>query len=134
MPLVIDVSVMAVWHFKDEESGIAEVALARLEHDEALVPMIWWFELRQVLLKGERRRRMRVEHTDQFLAFVQDLSIKVVELPETAAVMRLARRHQLSIYDAAYLELAQRERIELATLDAALVRAADAEGVALVGA
>lgn len=132
MPLVIDVSVMAVWHFQDEQSLLAEAALARLEHDQALVPTIWRFELRQVLLKGERRGRMSVDRSDQFLAFVQELPIKIVELPESNAVTGLARRHQLSIYDAAYLELAQRERIELATLDAALVRAAEAEGVGLV--
>jgi len=134
MPLVIDVSVMAVWHFQDEQSLLAEAALARLEHDQALVPTIWWFELRQVLLKGERRGRMSIDRSNEFLAFVQELPIKVAELPESDTVTGLARRHQLSIYDEAYLELAQRERIELATLDRALARAADAEGVILVGA
>jgi predicted nucleic acid-binding protein len=52
--------------------------------------------------------------------------------PDENAVLRLARAHRLSVYDAAYLELAQRERIPLATLDAGLRRAAAGEGVALV--
>ncbi|QDL99613.1 type II toxin-antitoxin system VapC family toxin [Rhodopseudomonas palustris] len=134
MPFVIDVSLMAVWHFPDERNSTADAALARLEHEGAVVPLIWWFEVRQVLLKGERRGRTSPEQSAQFLAFLDSLPLRVAPLPVGDAVMQLARRHQLSFYDAAYLELAQRERIGLATLDAALVRAASAEGVALVGA
>ncbi|MGX7744642.1 type II toxin-antitoxin system VapC family toxin [Rhodopseudomonas parapalustris] len=134
MPFVIDVSLMAVWHFPDERDSTADAALARLEHEGGVVPLIWWFEVRQVLLKGERRSRTGPEQSARFLAFLDNLPLRIAPLPDDDAVMRLARRHQLSFYDAAYLELAQRERIGLATLDAALVRAATAEGVALVGA
>jgi predicted nucleic acid-binding protein len=74
------------------------------------------------------------EYSGRFLDFLRGLPIEIAPLPEELAVLSLARRHQLSFYDAAYLELAQRERIALATLDRALARAAVAEGVELIGA
>jgi predicted nucleic acid-binding protein len=134
MPLVIDASVVAAWHFPDERSAAGDSIMARLESDRARMPALWWFEVRNVLLIGERRGRTLPEHTEQFFDFLRRLPIEIVPVPEELAVLNLARRHQLSFYDAAYLELAQRERIALATLDRALVRAATAEGVPLIGA
>jgi predicted nucleic acid-binding protein len=134
MPLVIDASVVAAWHFPDERSAEGDSILARLESDLARMPSLWWFEVRNVLLIGERRGRTAREHTEPFLDFLRGLPIELAPLPDELTVLRLARRHQLSFYDAVYLELAQRERIALATLDRALVRAAIAEGVPLIGA
>jgi predicted nucleic acid-binding protein len=134
MPLVIDASVVAAWHFPDERSAKGDAILARLESDCAFMPALWWFEIRNVLLSSERRGRTAREHTEPFFDFLRGLPIEIAALPQELAVLRLARRHQLSFYDAAYLELAQRERIELATFDGALVQAAKAEGVRLVGA
>jgi predicted nucleic acid-binding protein len=134
MPLVIDASVVAAWHFPDERSAEGDSILARLESDLGRMPFLWWFEVRNVLLIGERRGRTAREHTEPFLDFLRGLPIELAPLPEELAVLRLARRHQLSFYDAVYLELAQRERIALATLDRALARAAVAEGVPLIGA
>jgi predicted nucleic acid-binding protein len=134
MPLVIDASVVAAWHFPDERSAQGDSIMARLESDSARMPALWWFEVRNVLLIGERRGRTMREHSERFLDFLHGLPIEIAPLPEELAVLSLARRHQLSFYDAVYLELAQRERIALTTLDRALARAAVAEGVELIGA
>jgi predicted nucleic acid-binding protein len=134
MPLLIDASVVAAWHFPDERSAAADSIMARLESDRARMPALWWFEIRNVLLIGECRGRTAPEHTERFFNFLRGLPIEIAPFPQELAVLSLARRHQLSFYDAAYLELAQREGIALATLDRALIRAATAEGVPLIGA
>jgi predicted nucleic acid-binding protein len=129
--IVVDVSVMACWHFYDERSGRADAILAHLQTDEAAVPSLWWFEMRNVLLQGERRGRATPQQTTAFLEFLCEIPISVALLPDENAVMELARRHRLSFYDAAYLELALREALTLATFDGDLIVAARAEGVAL---
>src|SRR3954470_8004320 len=134
MPLVIDVSVVAAWHFPDERTPESVSILARLESDHARMPALWWFEVRNVLLVGERRRRTVRQDVERFLDFLSSLPIEIAVLPEDSAVLPLARGHQLSFYDATYLELARRERIPLATMDRAMARAAVAEGVPLIGA
>ena len=115
MPLVLDASIAASWHFADERGPQADVVLDALARDTAIVPAHWWFEIRNVLLVGERRGRASEQQTAQFLDRLAVLRIELAEIPDEAAVMSLARRHRLSVYDAAYLELAQRERIGLRT-------------------
>jgi predicted nucleic acid-binding protein len=132
VPFVIDASLTAIWHFEDERSAAAEAILDSLEHDAAYAPLIWWFEIRNVITLGERRKRATQEHTAGFVAFLSQLPISLDSLPDDERVMALARKHELTFYDAAYLELAQREGIPLATLDKELVTAARAEGVPLV--
>ena len=78
----------------------------RLESDRARMPAIWWFEVRNVLLIGERRGRTAREHTERFFDFLRALPIDIAPFPQELAVLSLARRHQLSFYDASYLELA----------------------------
>jgi predicted nucleic acid-binding protein len=131
MPLVVDVSVMMAWHFEDERSVTADAIRATLRDDEAVVPAHWGFELRNALLAGERRGRSRPETTAAFLKALSDIAISIALLPDENAVMTLARRHRLSFYDAAYLELAKREGFTLATFDRDLIAAAKTEGVAL---
>lgn len=134
MPLVIDVSVMANWHFDDERTETGATILAGLVAETVLVPSIWWFELRNVILNGERRGRSEPQQSRQFLDLVHGLPIEIAKLPDEMAALDLARRHRLSFYDACYVELAQREKIALATFDSAMARAAAAEGIALIGA
>ena len=136
MPIVIDMSMMGSWHLPDEQNAKSDAILALLKSGEqvALVPGIWWFELHNVLLSGERRGRSSAEQADEFRAFLNGLPITIAPNSEYESVLSLARRHRLSFYDAAYLELAQREGVALATLDQALARAATAEGVPLIGA
>jgi predicted nucleic acid-binding protein len=119
------------WHFPDKKTVEADAIMARLRNDYAVVPGHWWFEVRNALLTGERRGRTTPQQTGSFLEFLSEFDISIASLPDENAVMVLARRHRLSFYDAAYLELAQREGVPLATFDRELVAAAQAEGVAL---
>jgi len=134
MAFVLDASVAAWWAFDDEDHPLAARALDRLRAEPALVPALWWFEVRNVLVVNERRGRLTEAITAAFLRAVARLDIGIDRAPDGAAVLALARAHRLSIYDAAYLELAQRAAAPLATLDAALARAARGEGVALIEA
>jgi predicted nucleic acid-binding protein len=132
VPIVIDASITASWHFERERSERTDVILDSLGEDSARVPAIWWFEIRNAILLGERGRRATQEQTSAFLARLARLPISIAAIPDEARLMDLSRRHRLTFYDAAYLELAQREGIPLATLDKELVTAARAEGVPLV--
>ena len=119
--------------FSDELDSRAEQTFERIRTEQAVVPALWWFEIRNTLVVNERRRRITERQTASFL---QDLSlhpIRVDRVPEEAAVLSLARKHRLSVYDAVYLELAQREGLPLATLDSKLATVARSEKVKLVG-
>ena len=131
--LVLGASIAACWAFRDEDHPRADLALARLRAAEAIVPALWWFEVRNILVVNERRQRITEAETAVFLRDLERLPIAVDREPESSEILRLARTHRLSAYDAAYLELAQRNRAALATLDADLARAASAEGVSLIG-
>jgi predicted nucleic acid-binding protein len=132
MSLIIDASVVIAWAFK-EQHPTAERALARIQTDEAIVPALWWYELRNVLVLGERQKRVTERETARFLRNISRLTITIDSSPNEAQVLTLARRHRLTVYDAAYLELAGREALPLATLDEELAAAARAEQVALIG-
>jgi predicted nucleic acid-binding protein len=134
MPFVLDASVALGWCFLDERQDLIRRVEDMLESDQAYVPLIWWFEIRQAALMGLRRQRVSLERVFDFLAVVKRTEVVVAPLPVSSVVFELARRHQLSFYDAAYLELAHRESLALSTLNHALVRAAAAEGVALIAA
>ena len=133
MPFVLDASVSASWGLADEDDAIADLALDRIGGDEALVPSLWWFEMRNILVMNERRGRLTEAATTEFLADLSRFRVTIDDAPSEAAVLELARRHRLTVYDASYLELAARRRIALATLDSALAEAARREGVALIG-
>jgi predicted nucleic acid-binding protein len=133
MPFVVDASVASCWAFDDEAHPVATRTLDRMRKDEALVPALWWFEIRNVLIVNERRKRIARAGVSAFLRNLSRLSIVIDRAPDEAPLLELARQHRLSVYDAAYLELAKRERIALATLDGELAEAARAEKVALVG-
>jgi predicted nucleic acid-binding protein len=134
MPFVLDASTAISWYFPDEEHSDALTAWKRLRQDDALVPAHWWFEVRNIMLIGERRKRSLESQTFDFVARLARTRILEAPRPDGPDIFVLARRHRLTFYDAAYLELAQREGIALATLDNKLAAAARAEGVALVGA
>ena len=134
MTYVLDASVAACWCFHDEQDHRADAAFDRLDNERAVVPLHWWFEVRNVVLSGERRGRITEQHTARFLDRLERFPIDLAALPEGTAVLALARRHRLTFYDAAYLELARRDNIALATIDDNLAAAAQAEGVSLVTA
>ncbi len=133
MPFVVDASVAACWAFRDEDHPVADAALERLRTDEAAAPALWWFEVRNILVVSERRKRVAEADSAAFLRDLARLPVALDRAPQEGEVLRLARTHRLSLYDAAYLELAQRTGIALATLDADLIRAARAESVARIG-
>lgn len=132
MVFVLDASVAVAWAFADEEHPMAAAALALLRSDEGRVPGLWWFEVRNVLIVNERRGRLRETDAVLFLRSLARLPIIVDHAPENEAVLSLARRHGLTVYDAAYLELSKHQAAPLATLDVVLAQAARRENVLLI--
>ena len=130
---VLDASVAAAWLFDDEDEPRADAALAHLENDVALVPQLWHLEVRSALLGAERRGRISAAEGEERLRFLQELPIRTDAEPDLGTALALARTRCLSFYDALYLELARRNDMALATLDAALAGATVAEGLALIG-
>lgn len=131
MPLVLDASVALGALFPDERSSQADAILAQLQSDEAVVPAHWWFETRNALIVAERRGRVSRDAVTAFLIKLNDLPVSIAALPDEKAVFALAHDHRLTFYDAAYLELAKREEMTLATFDRELIAAAKAEQVPL---
>lgn len=134
MPFVLAASVAACWAFDDEDHPTASLALERLRTDEAHVPSLWWYEMRNILIVNERRGRLTEADTAAFLFGLSRLGLVADHTPEEAGTLTLARKHGLTVYDACYLDLARRMRLPLATLDKPLARAASAENVVLFGA
>lgn len=136
MSLVVDSSVTLAWVYSDETTEAINEVFVRLTERGAWVPALWRLEVANVLEMGVRRGRHDAAFRDATLADLALLEIGVD--PETdrqawGATLRLAERHGLTMYDAAYLELAQRRGLPLATLDTELRAAAGAEGVVLLG-
>lgn len=100
-------------------------------YEELLAPWLLWVELRNTFLTLERRGRLTPDFTDRALSTVEGYCIVLDQMPRSESVLRLARRHQLTAYDALYLELALQRSADLATLDSRLAAAAAAEGVRL---
>jgi predicted nucleic acid-binding protein len=103
-----------------------------MKDDDALVPTLWWFELRNALVVNEPRGGITEQQTARFLRDVERLAITIDSTPDESGALTLARRHRLTVYDAAYLELALRNALPRATLDATLATAARSEGVHLL--
>jgi predicted nucleic acid-binding protein len=123
------------WCFADEADGYSDAVLDLLPEAEVLVPSIWPLEIANVLLVAERRKRINEAQLARLVELLRSLPVIVdgAALDRTmGAVLPLAREHKLSTYDAAYLELAMREGIPLATRDDRLVQAAHRCGVPLV--
>lgn len=132
MPFVLDASIVIDWAL-DEGNPTAAAALERLTTDTALSPTLLWFEVRNGLITAERRGRANEGSSTSFLRRLGRVPLALDATPDETMVMTLARRHRLTVYDAAYLELALREGASLATLDGPLAAAARAEGIELVG-
>lgn len=132
MPFVLDASVTASWCFPDETAPASDAAMDRLPQDHAAVPALWWFEVRNILIVNERRGRIEPADSDMFLNDLARLPIRIERDPDKRLVVALARKHRLTAYDAAYLDLAIRLTAPMATLDRALADAALAEGLEIV--
>lgn len=132
MAIVVDSSVAACWLMPDEFSEFANGVLDAVAADGMLVPPLFWYELRNVLLINERRHRIAPAQIEQGLLRISSIAAEVDMDPVEASVFQIARRHQLTIYDAAYLEIATRTRSPLATLDGKLIESARSEKVAFI--
>ena len=132
MSIVIDASITLPWYFEDEVSREAEVAFDRVAIDGAVVPIHWKLEVANAFQTALRRGRLDAGYRDVslndlgLLPIEIDLESNVCAWSETLAI---ANRFGLTAYDAAYLELAMRRRLPLATLDRRLGGAARDAGV-----
>src|SRR5271169_88145 len=105
MAFALDASITACWAFEDEDHPDASAAFERVRLEEAVVPSLWWFEVRNILVVNERRGRIAEAESTAFLRSLSRLRVRVDRLPDENSVLGLARSHRLSVYDAAYLEL-----------------------------
>ena len=135
--LVLDASVALAWCFKNEATAAADTVLERLATETASVPAIWHLEIANVLVMSERRRRITPANSTEFIALLEALVIVVDEETPSRAfgrVLYLAREERLTAYDAAYLELAMRLGLPLASKDGDLCDAAERLGVSVLRA
>jgi predicted nucleic acid-binding protein len=133
---VLDASAVLAWCFKDEASTWTNALLERLRNgDRVTVPAHWPTEISNVLLVALRKKRIAADQPARFWDALARLPIKAepaLTAIQAKAALAVAEKHHLTVYDAAYLELAQRRQLPLGTLDADLRRAAEAEGVSLI--
>jgi predicted nucleic acid-binding protein len=136
MDWVLDASIALAWALPDETSLQADQFLSRVSGKGTLwVPSLWWYEVANALILAERRKRLTEADGIQLRELYGMLPIKTDMIigPDTIERLRtLAREYSLSAYDAAYLELALRKGLRLATLDQNLQPAARKAGVRIL--
>jgi predicted nucleic acid-binding protein len=134
-PFVVDTSLTLSWCFSDEATPYSRGILAALQTTYAVVPALWPFEVANALAVADLRQRITQEGIAEFLETLHRLPIQI-ERREALwlwqAVLPPTRKHRLSAYDAAYLELAKREKMQLATLDHDLQESGRALGIPLL--
>ena len=134
---VLDNSVAMRWHLASDKAAdqqYAESVLASLTLVDALVPNLWHLEAANVLCNAEKSGSTSIGEVERFIAQLESLPIHVDPLTAHQSfnrILALSRAYNLSSYDAAYLELSIREGLPLATLDKALIRAAQKADVSL---
>ena len=136
MTFVVDASVTLAWCFGDAGSDLAERVLDRLAGEEALAPAIWPLEVAHGLRTAERRGRLDLAGLAQVRELLTALPVRIEGVSLDAAlgeVSELARALELTACDAAYLALAARRGVALATVDQQLRRACERAGVELAG-
>ena len=133
---VIDASVVVAWCLEDESSEAAEAAVDRLMAEGAIAPAHWPIEVASALRSAERRGRLDEVAIDRLRPRLQALPIEIMPVEFSAAlgVIDTARRHELSVYDACYLDLADIRGVGLATVDARLAKACREAGIPLIAA
>ncbi len=135
MPLVVDASVALAWALPDESSAYADSVLAAVERDGMRVPELWAREVANGLAVAYLRRRITSADERAFLAALSHLGIDVEQPASALSVIQYgtaaAMHYGLTAYDAAYLDLASREKLTLATLDAAMRKAAEQSGITI---
>jgi predicted nucleic acid-binding protein len=133
--LVLDASAALCWCFEEEGSEAADRLLERLRMEPAVVPELWFLEVANSVALAERRQRITPADSAEFIALLEALHVEVdgeTRARAFGAVLDLARRERLSAYDAAYLELAMRLGVPLASKDGPLCDAAERVGVSVI--
>lgn len=136
MSLVLDASLTLSWYFEDERTPATDAALDQVTENGAVVPSLWRLEVANGLQVASRRRRLDTAFRDNALVQLNRMPITIDFDTDTYAwstTLQLADRFQLTLYDAAYLELAQRRHLPLATLDQPLRAAGRALSIGLLG-
>lgn len=139
MSFVLDASVALLWLVPGTNpTGVkyAEATLMALKESQAVVPSLWALEVANVMAKLEAKAIVTEADSQRYVALLGQLNVATDPATATHALgdtLNLARRYRLSAYDAAYLELALRSGLPLATLDAGLVKAATTVGVQILG-
>ena len=136
MSIVLDSSATLAWIYADEITEPIRHVFNLITEHGAWVPGLWKLEVANILETGVRRGRHAAAFRDSTLADLALLPISIdaeTDRQAWGATLQLSARHRLTLYDAAYLELALRRGLPLASLDAELRAAAQAEGVAVLG-
>jgi predicted nucleic acid-binding protein len=136
MSLVLDGSATVAWLIPDERTAASQRVLDQVGDNGAIVPMLWRLEIGNALLLAVRRKRMSKPDRAEALSKLSDLPIEIdteTFIHAWASTLALADRFNLTLYDACYLELAQRRGLPLATLDKDLRKAAKALDIPLLG-
>ncbi|MGA2596546.1 MAG: type II toxin-antitoxin system VapC family toxin [Bryobacteraceae bacterium] len=119
---IVDASITLGWYLKDEGDRTYNLeVLAGLRTNEALVPFLWTYEVANGLVMAQRRKRLADSDITTILGSLRTLPI-TVDSPDADKVLRLpvlAIKHRLTAYDSAYIELALRLKLPLATKDGA---------------
>ena len=132
---VIDASAVLAWCFEDEGGPETDALIEKVAAEGAAAPGMWSLEIANGLVMGERRGRIRAAESAAFVAMIEELPIVGDQGTGARALhetISLARAHRLTAYDAAYLELAMRLGLPLATGDRSLRAAAERVGVVLL--
>ena len=135
MICVIDASVSLSWVYSDEHSAVSDALLAQVAREGAVVPSLWRLEVANSLQTGIKRNRIDATYRDSSIQIFLRLPIEIdLETNDCAwtSILQLSDRHQLTVYDASYLELALRRTLPLATRDEDLAVAASRAGVVLL--
>ena len=134
MAIVIDASVAIAKRLRDQDgTPFADAVVERIAVEEAVVPDLFWHEVRSVLLREERNGRIEVGAADDHMQAIRLLPLSTDGDQDDGQIAALARRHGLSGYDAAYLETAMRRGAKLATFDKKLEAAATKEKISTDG-
>lgn len=134
MPFVLDASVAVAWCFEDERDALGDAVLEALREDSALVPAIWPFEVANALLVAERRGRLTRSDLARFAQLLASLPIEIERRAAEGifdSVLHTPQAQNLSVYDAAYVDLAMRSGLPIASLDERVRVASEAVGVTL---
>jgi predicted nucleic acid-binding protein len=128
--VVIDASLAAAWCFPDEYTDYTNEVLRIVGTTvDPIAPTLWGYEINNTILMSFKRGRITKNDAERLLVFLGELDVQLVAPPSYGAVFHLAEAHGLTVYDAAYLDLALREGTAIATLDKALRSAARKAGV-----